>query len=418
MKHKTEAFDLWQYLCADIFAPLIRCKIDFNGFLDETLLKQAVTASLETLPMIGLCFDGAQVRPRWINKGFSAEDIVRVIHVKEEAEPAVLRRLSAGIDFANEPQLKLFIVRRQDGDTLCAVISHMVCDGAGFKQYVYLLSELYTKLKNHTAAEAPPLAARGIKPLFAGITLKEKLQIVSSRYTAYKSSNQTEQHGIDFKQGASVTVIEKRTLSKETFGRLKAFAKSKNATVNDVLMALFARSFCKNTGTEKIMFPCTMDLRKFIPAGREYGISNYSSNCMCHMTVSPESALANTVKQTSEQMNVHKANQNILKSVMLWNFAAHLPWSLLKRNFPKVVTQPIISFTNLGIIDAGQLRFDGLVITDAYLTASIKPRPYLQLTVSTYNGCCTLSCNIYGSEADRQFVYRLLDDMCTEAEVL
>jgi len=419
VKCKTEAFDLWQYLCGEVFEPLIRCRMDFDGFIDEDILKNAVTQSLKTIPMIGLCFDGIKHKPRWIDKGFNGNDIVRVVKTdSKDDEQVVLRCLSAGIDFADEPQLKLFVVRKPDHDTICSVISHIVCDGAGFKQYLYLLSKLYTQLINRETVSAPAISYRGLKPLFADISLKERLKILCSKYSAYNASNKTQQRGVDFKEGAFVTAMERRILSAEDFDRLKIFAKANGATVNDIFMGLFARSFCKNTGTDKIMFPSTMDLRKFIPTGQEVGIGNYSSNCMCAVFVKREDTLADTVMQVSKQMRVHKSEKNILKSVMLWDFAAHIPWFLLKRNFSKVITHPIISFTNLGIIDAIALKFGKLKIRDVYMTASIKPRPYLQMNVSTFNDSCTLSCNIYGSKADEQFVHRLLDDMCLETITL
>ena len=414
IKYKTEAFDLWQYLCADIYDPLIRCRIDFDGFIDEAMLKRAVMASLQTIPMVACSFGGGCCRPRWNDKGFDAEDMVRVLKVSKAAETDVLKCLSAGIDFANEPQLKILIVRKHAGDTLCIIISHIVCDGAGFKQYLYLLSELYTKLKNNEPAVIPAFFQRDIKPLFANVTLRERLKILRSEYNAYESANKTEQPGIDFELGNPVKAMEKRIISPEYFNKLKLFAKANNVTVNDCLMALFARSFCKNTGTNKILLPSTMDLRKFIPQGHLYGISNYSSNCMCHIFIKPNDSLSDTAAHVSRQMNNYKSEKNILKSVMLWGLAARAPWSLLKCKFHKYAVQPVISFTNLGVIDKQRLNFDSLNINYAYLTASIKPRPYLQLTASTYNNSCTLGCNIYGSEADKSFVRRLLSDMYME----
>lgn len=418
MKYKTEAFDLWQYLCANTFDPLIRCRMDFSGFVDEDVLKQAVTVSLNTIPMISCGFGGDGCRPRWIDKGFTGNDMVHVIEACKNAEADIFQCLSARIDFANEPQLKISIVRKSDGDTLCIIISHMICDAAGFKQYLYLLSENYTKLKNKETIVAPAFSPRGIEPLFSNITLKEKIKILRSKYTAYKPANTIEQSGIDLKSENFVTAMEKRIISSESFNKLKFYAKSNGATVNDCLMALFARAFCKNTGTDKIMFPSTMDLRKFIPQGEKYGSSNYSSNCICTTFVKPEDTLADTVAQVSKQMNAHKSDKNILKSVMLWGLAVHAPWPLIKRKFPKYAIHPLVSFTNLGIIDQRRLSFNEVVINDAYLTASIKPRPYLQLTASTYDGRCTLGCNIYGSEADQIFVRKLLNDICTEIETL
>lgn len=276
------------------------------------------------------------------------------------------------------------------------------------------MSEIYSKLKNSEPYTAPVFCKRGIKPLFSDVTIKEKIRILRSSYDAYNRANQINQRGIDFGSGEVATVMEKRIISSDDFGKLQSFARSIGTTVNDCIMALFARSLCKNIGTEKAVFPSTIDLRKFISQGINYGISNYTSNCMCTISVKPDDTLADTVKQVSRQMSIHKSTKSILKSVMLWNLAAHAPWFFLKRNYPKYAVQPVVTFTNLGIIDMARLNFNRLKIQYSYLTASIKPRPYIQVTASTYNGCCTLGCNIYGTQADIEFVNRLLDDMCVE----
>jgi len=289
MKYKTEAFDVWQYLCADVYEPLIRCRIDFNGLIDEKILKQAVEASCKTLPMVRLCFCESPGRPQWTDKGFTADDMVRVIEAGENAETEILRCLSTGIDFTREPQLKLFIIRKPDGDTLCAVFCHIVCDGAGFKQYLYLLSQLYTQLMRGDPIAVPEFLPRGTKPLFADTTLSEKLKILRSHYGAYIDSNQAEQQGIDFQQGGSAAIMQKRMISLEEFDGLKFFAKSQGATINDGLMAAFARSFCKNTNTDKIMLPSTIDLRKFIPQSERYGFSNVF---LCPIRVGRENHVA------------------------------------------------------------------------------------------------------------------------------
>lgn len=419
MKYKVEAFDIWQYLCKIIYEPLIRCRIDFAGHIDLDILKKAVTLSMNTIPLIGCCFNESPMRLRWAEKNFTCEDIVRVVEADTDVNEQIRHLFSSGIDFTQEPQLKINLIRGTDRDTFCAIISHIVCDGAGFKQYLYLLCELYTKLKNHETISSSTFYPRGIQPLFAGVKLREKISILRSRYDAYDSANKKEQKGVSFSESNPEPYMETRVISKENFERLKSFVKRNHATMNDILMALFAKAFCKNTDTKRIMLSATMDLRKFISPGENFGISNFSSNCMCHFTAAEHDLLTDTLKQVSEQMKLHKSGKNILKSVLLWNFLVHLlPYCLLKRYFTKIVTLPIISFTNLGILDKSLLCFDNSVVKSAYLTASIKPSPYFQIAASTYNDCCILSCNFYGSSDDKKWVDGLLDDILAEIETL
>ena len=182
------------------------------------------------------------------------------------------------------------------------------------------------------------------------------------------------------------------------------------------MMALYARSFCKNTQTESIVLPSTMDLRKFIPAGVKYGISNYSGDCMCRISIGRKDGLAETIVQISKQMQAYKSGNDVLKPALLWTFvAACIPYPALRHIFRRNAKHPIIFYTNTGIIDEELLNFHALPIKETYMMAAIMRRPYLTLLISTYKNRCTMTCNIYGSPEDRRFADRLLDDICAEA---
>ncbi|MDR3326639.1 MAG: hypothetical protein LBT04_00635 [Prevotellaceae bacterium] len=415
-KYKVEIFDIWQYLCQTVYEPLIRCRIDFSNPIDENILKRAVTLSLEAVPLINACFDGVSFRPRWIKKNFTGHDIVHVVKADLDTNKQIISLFSSNIDFTTEPQLKIHLIKKTDGDTACIIINHIVCDGAGFKEYLYLLSDLYTKCKNNEAIFLPEYHHRGIGHLFAGIPLAEKIGIIRSNYNAYDSSTEREQNGVTFEPGANSPFMETCVISKENLAQIKVFAKEKGATLNDMIMTAFARVFCVKTGTDKIMLPSTMNLRKYIPSGK-YGIANLSTNCMCNISIQENDLFADTLKQVSEQMQQHKSNKNILKSVMLWNLAVHiLPFRFLKRHYTQIVKLPVVSFTNLGIVNNELLNFKDALIENVYLTASIKSSPFFQLTASTYNDNCTLSCNIYGADCDKKWVECFLDDVRSELQ--
>jgi len=415
-KYKAESFDLWQFLCGKchVYEPFIRCRIDLAGHIDVGTLKRAVTLSKKTLPMIGCCFQDRTLRPVWVDKNFTGDDIVRAAEVGDDAESRILEHLFSVIDVAKEPPLRITVVTGAGGDTLCALVSHILCDTAGLKQYLYLLSGLYTKLKRGERLPEQTFEVRGTGPLFAGIGIKEKVSILRSEFVPPAAFGSQAQPGISFGGEGFGTYLEKRVLP---IGALKTFVKKNGATVNDGLMALYARAFCKNTGANDMFLPSTVDLRKFIPKGVKYGISNYSGDCMCRVSVGPGDPFEKTVRQFSEQMAVYKTGKRMLKNVLRWERAVRLiPYPMMWRIFAdRVMRQAIITYTNLGVIESEELKFEGAQVTSAYLTASIKARPYLLVNASTFRDCCTLSSSIYGSEADREFVVRLLEDMRDEA---
>ncbi|GEM_PF-5968854 len=43
----------------------------------------------------------------------------------------------------------MFLIKTDNGcDKMCLIINHMVCDGAGLKEYLYLLADIYAHLEN------------------------------------------------------------------------------------------------------------------------------------------------------------------------------------------------------------------------------------------------------------------------------
>ena len=414
MRYKAEAFDIWQYLCGQIYDPLIRCRIDFVGRVDEEALRRAVTESLGTIPLMGCCFEGSGRKPYWIDRGFTGEDMIRVVEAGPDVDGEIVRAYSSRIDVGSEPPLKIILVRSGGGDTLCAIVSHLVCDGAGFKEYLYLVAELYTKVRHGERLPVPHRYDRSTKPLYARVGPMERIRILRTPQPVYDFTLK-DQCGVDFHSGESETFMEHRTVSSEDFSSFRAFAKQNGATVNDGLMALFARSFCRETATTHMAFTSTIDYRRFIPPGVNYGITNYAGNCTCSLPVEPGESLQRTLTRVSSQMRVYKTGKYSLRGAIGCDVAVRLfSFTWMKKHCAAILATPAVAFTNIGIFDVGEPGFDRTPIRSVSMTASIKPRPYLQLSASTYRGTCTLSCNIYGSQEERLFVDRILDGIVEE----
>lgn len=413
-RYKAEAFDVWQYLCGQTYEPLIRWRIDISGRIDEETLMRAITLSLETIPLIGCCFDGSGRKPYWVDKGFTGKDMVRVVEVDGDAEAEIIRVLSSGIDAETEPQLKIGIVRAPEGDTMCIAISHLVCDGTGFKDYLSLVADIYTRLKSGQTVPAPQRYPRSTRPLYKRTGWLERIRLLRAPQPVREYSLK-DQIGVDFNTGETTPYLEYRTLSPRDFAAFKTFAVAHRATVNDALMAVFARAFCRETTTTHLAFTSTIDFRRFIPPGVPYGITNYAGNCVCGIAIDPREPLEATFAKISSQMQEYKIGKISLQQVIGWDLAVRfISFAKLKKGFTRQVPASMVAFTNPGILDTAGLDFDGAPIRSAYMTASIKPRPYFQVLASTFEGACTLTCNVYGSQQEQQFADRVLDDIVRE----
>lgn len=412
-KIKAETFDIMQYFYGIAHHPLIHCLIHFSAYIDEKALKKAVMLSLNTVPIIGCCFDISSGKPVWESRGFTGEDIVHIVKTGSE-EPGLEKKLLASdIDAACGPQLKIYIIRHEKHDTLCIIINHMVCDGAGFKEYLYLLSNLYTQCTNNLEhIEVPESYQRSTAPLFDSFNLHGKLKILSSKYDIPKQKSKSGYylHGNEDNPFFVTTGI-----SAEQLESIKEYAKKHGASVNDMIVTAYVRTLRKALGKDNIVIPCPVDLRKYVTCGKKLGITNLTSNYICDVTICEKDTFKDTLMKVSGQMKAQKSGTNCLKPVMLLEFAFHaLPFKTMQKVFHKVFTIPVISYTNFGIIDEKMLSFGCIPISDIYMTGAIKHVPYLQIAVSTFDDNCTLSCNLYGTSQDKIKIEELLENIKKE----
>lgn len=211
-----------QYLYGTVQEPRIRCLIQFQNHIDGTALKRAIDLSIGAVPLLACVFDGR--RRCWENHAFTADDIFRLIESPEENETFPLKVLLTSIDCIHEPQLKIFLVRNAKRDTLCAIINHMICDGAGFKKYLYLLCDLYSKCEqNPDYSEKPELSGkRNLNQLLQNFSFTEKLKILFSKSVFGEPDPSMI---LPIKENSMTPEISIARLKKETFCAIQSFAK-------------------------------------------------------------------------------------------------------------------------------------------------------------------------------------------------
>lgn len=106
-----------------------------------------------------------------------------------------------------------------------------------------------------------------------------------------------------------------------------------------------------------------------------------------------------------------------LKGPMLYNLLFRmLPFRTIKKMFYKISPVPVTSYSNLGLLDQTKFSFGDLAVEDAFLSTAVKNPPYFQVSISTYENCCTLTSSMYGTEGDRNIVANFLARMRNELE--
>lgn len=410
---RTEPFDLMQYFYTSVHDPLIRTLIRFSGRLDPEVLKRAVDLSASAVPQIRCRFSARS--HGWEDCGFTAEDMVRVTRTAEESTETAERLLLDTIRFGTEPHLKLHLVRGPESDTLCVIISHLVSDGVGFKQYLYLLASLYRRCLGNNGYIVPPEPwERDAGQIFRSISVGDRLKILRSPMKFEKQKNDML---LPLKDGDGRPFTVLRRIGAGRLAALKSYAKDRGTTLNDLLIAAYGRAHHALTGCTECELPCPVDLRKYLAPDARCGVCNLTGSYVCRFSVRKKEPFDETLKKVASQLSEQKGSMNCLKGPMLLEFLfSVMPYPAVKKMFEKTFFIPVVSFTNLGILDADGLDF-GIPAADAYLTTAVKHPPFFQVSVSTFADCCTLSSNLCSTDRDRAVVERFLDRMMDELPV-
>lgn len=409
---KAQPFDCMQYLYSEVQMPLIRCCIRFSEKLEEDRLQRSVLQAVQAFPILRCSLDIG--RRRWVSRPYEPKDYVTVIAESGNSERAERETLLYCLRTESDPPIKVFLIRHEAADTVCIVASHMVCDGRGFIQLLYLLAQGYSEpaVRQNTDFSEELLRKRNFGQLTRGIPLKEKIKILRTKATV---SAKDTQRNIPLAGGTDVPFLGTRTIDADSFFALRGYAKQHHATVNDMILTAYVRELHAQFGWTEITLPCPVDLRRFMREGERYGICNLTGNYFCHVNLPKEEPFADTLNSVSIQMRAQKTGDGCLSGPFLFHLIYHLlPFRMLRKFFFRISPVPVTSYTNLGILEKDKLCFGQAQPTDAYIASAIKQPPYFQITVSSFDGKCTLNSCLYANRQDQHTVLSLLDGICAE----
>jgi NRPS condensation-like uncharacterized protein len=354
--------------------------------------------------------------PFWESTAVGHDDVVTFVAgncLKEEID----RFLTGRTDECQGPQLLVRIVSSQAQDALCIVMNHMICDGAGFKEYLYLLNSLYTNLRRDPdyRPEEAPGGSRSINQVYRQLRLQDRLRLLFTRKHVARHDS-----GLAFplsSTGDTSPFIATHKLPRSRFRVLREYGNKYGVTINDIVLAAYLRVLSRvmeiPSGKTLIM-PCAIDLRRFLSGGRAEAICNLTSTIICDIGEEIGDSFADTVIRVKQDMDVKKGYFYGLNGLIFLSILSKLvPYAKAKPFFKEKFINPVLFMTNIGVIDKSRLAFDNLSVLDAFVTGSIKYPPYFQLALTTFDEAITFSINLYGSTEDREKIdrfFRILDD--------
>jgi Uncharacterized protein containing a NRPS condensation (elongation) domain len=411
IEYRVEAWDILQYLfkTTKINDHTLHFVATFSERIDFERLKKSVCLSADVFPLLKCRFKETGRRPSWVKYEYTTDDMLTLIESVEE-EKALNQFLYTEVDASIGPQIKLGVIRGSETDTLVVLMNHMLCDAAGFKDYLYMLSSIYNNIDTNPDFHPPKLGSRKLYQIIEVFSFKEKIKIMASKNDM--STHDPAKFLLD--GDLNNPFIEKRSITADVFTKLKVYSKNHGATINDIVLTAYIRTLYQRFG-HVIAVPSTVDLRKYMKNRQAEGICNLCTNLTCDIGAEIGTTFVETLEKVRQCMDKEKSSISCMKSISLLEKVFDLlPYSLAKGIVEKSFINAPIAFTNIGVLDKVRLSFDGLEITNAYMTGSIKYSPYFQLAISTFDNKPTLSINLFGTQADRTKVSVFLDDLIKE----
>ena len=413
MNYPAEIFDQVQLLfdLTGFNDHQLHCVLRFESEPDGETLRKAVISSIEAIPILGTRYVDDVRRPRWESIDSARfSDAYVVAQTEMEFDEFVTSR----IDESTGPQIKVCLLGSAHS-AIALTMNHMVCDAAGFKEYLYFLCEIYGKIiadpGYRPTAVAGDRSMRGVIERF-GMGMKLKSLLSQS-----KDNNRSGEHRFPLSEGGDARpFILTRKLGRERTEAIKGYCRTRGATVNDAALTAYYRCLFRTLALSRgaeLRIPVMVDMRRYLGEALGFGaLANLSSTAITRLEYRPEEGFAETLRRVKAVMDEKKVGDIGLNAfIKLHMIYALFPNRLANLLLRRSLKNPLICMTNVGILDSDRISFGELRPRDVFMCGSIKYKPHFQLAMSSYDGGLTLSSNLYGNASDRERVMSFFDEV-------
>lgn len=394
-KYNVQPLDLMQFINTKYHDPFIHELLEFEGELDTEKLIQAVDKLADVFPLLK-CYYDKKSNTYIENEHCSGRDLLKI---DDAADRDMLLTEVLDTD-------KKLVQLTFSKNILVITISHMICDGSGFKQLLYLLCDIYN---GNGGEDLNYLMTREFSQLTAGLTgtAAITLKMLVSMMGNYKSVQVYNKNDDE-----NIYVLE-RTIQHEIMSRVHDLAKKQGATLNDVFLTALARTLGKLNGLKKVNIPCTVDLRKYVKD--RTGIANLTGTYNFNIKIKDGINFGEMLMDASAIMKKQKRTKNDIAGPML--LVSKYEKSTLEeflRLYGGMDTSASTDYTNLGVLDDKKLVFDGAVLKNAIGYSVLNKAPCFQIAVSSFKGETTISSLVRCSKEEKEKADLILDTIVRE----
>lgn len=373
--------------------PIVRAELQLSSSLDRDRLIKAVQRVHQIIPELVRKYD--LNHNQFVNAGFTEDDVIHFVDCPKE-------NVAGDLDWERQPQWAIYVSNQQ----LIVYGSHILFDGAGFKELLYLLAAAYNhpeqvQVKNHQDID-------GIKRLIKQVpsTSKNNDHPKKKLFLPKLANSQS--------AAAKYQMIVQR-ISADQFRKLHQRTHEAGITLNDLFMAAFGKAVQQYCGIDEINLACPTDMRQYLSDAEQnqLRVQNLTGRYNVGIKAPLDENLVATAMQIHEDMNEAKEQRAFLESfrTMLNNLAQGATVRELQRDVEQHYHVREIAYTNMAIIDDHRLTFNGIEVQTAILSGGFRRMPHYQICVNTFKNQLSLVANVIGTPEEIQFARSVMTMM-------
>lgn len=404
--------------------------LKLDGRLSLDKINKAIRLSVDVEPVFGCSFVESNP-PFWKRLNNLDEIAFCSIEETDNADEAVKLFIQEPLKIDSDANIKAKIIRLKEHDILALKINNVCCDGIYAKEYIQLLSNIYSCIDQE---DADYKAESRIDSMVNESILYEEL---GSAHPEFKWNLMLEfpKTMWAFPWRSSGKDDIRYAINRITHASLDSiyqYGKSRGATLDDLILTSFYRAMFK---LSKPIYGIPMDitsktdLRSYIKDNRTHLARNFSGGFITSIAkISNESfedTLSRVVKANAENSTQLFSNSSrlicISKAVSeeylgktcysyLVNYSERLSkYSEINKSQPYYVGNICFpELYNLGDISRALIKFGDTIVSDAYLLPPAIRAPGFMLFSNSYNDILTMSIGYYKDSISHKDIENLL----------
>lgn len=399
-------WDKVQYIFKNYYDGMMHCAFEYEGIVDEVVMRKALKQVVDKVDVLHSSFVANPVNPYWVvNYDYTEEDVLKVVE-DDDFIAQIQKILTRRIDCKGKLQFEFTLLKGNNRSMLCFLINHMCFDGRDFMSFGKTVCETYNGLKaDHDYKAKVKTGTRSAKQVYRDLPP----ELAKKAKTLYKNVSRTNiklKFPFDEDKETDKSHIMRVDLDAQSLEKAKIRGKKNGFTVNDIYLAAFFRAIVKFfdgvDGTTPTEITSMLDLRRYLKGNDTDGFTNLTSYMPCKLTDGAGDSFAETLDRVKTALKPHKENPLLgLAGLPLMAFAFQaFPFAISQLAVKIGYTNPLVGMSNIGVIKSEYVDLVDAPATNAFMTGTVKFKPYMQVACTTFKGVATFTISERCSDDD------------------